>query len=238
MRNALVLLTVLLAVPAYAQQPGWIGVSIEEGKEQGVLVESVDSGSPAAKAGIQKGDLIVEFNKTPLIGVLQFTRLVRETPVGRTVEIKVRRDNRTQTFQVTTDERPRREPLVTERDIRIRIPDMEELEERIASSVPRVHVMTTFPQVGLQADELTPQLREFFGVQGGAGILVASVDAGSAAEKAGLKAGDVIIAVGGKSVGSRSEFRRLIRAAENKATIKVLRNKKEQELSIDLSREQ
>src|SRR5512138_1595640 len=100
--SAIVLLA-LTAAPAAAQDAGWIGISIEDQKESGALIRRVEPNSPAERAGLKEGDVIVEFNKEQVIGVQHLTRLVRETPVGRTVDIKIRRDNREQTFQVTTE---------------------------------------------------------------------------------------------------------------------------------------
>src|SRR6267142_557349 len=81
------------ALQIQAQESGWIGIRVEDGKDRGVVVRSVEPNSPAAKAGLKDGDVIIQFNKEDVAGVLQFTRLVRETPVGRTVEIKIQRDN-------------------------------------------------------------------------------------------------------------------------------------------------
>ena len=91
------LLICVSVAPAMAQQPGWIGITIEDGKDQGATIQSVQANSPAEKAGLKTGDLVLEYNKTPVLGSVQLTRLVRETPPGRTVEVKVRRDNRDQT---------------------------------------------------------------------------------------------------------------------------------------------
>jgi serine protease Do/serine protease DegQ len=80
---------------------------------------------------------------------------------------------------------------------------------------------------------MTDQLRNFFGVSTDLGVLVSSVDAGSAAEKAGLKSGDVITAVDGRSVHNPSDFSREMRFANGKGTLKVVRDKQERELKLD-----
>jgi serine protease Do len=81
-------------------------------------------------------------------------------------------------------------------------------------------------------EELTDQLRDFFGVLGNEGVLVTSVDSGSAAEKAGLKAGDVIVAVDNRNVRTSAEFSREMRA-DSKPMLKTIRDKKERELRIE-----
>src|SRR5262245_61336203 len=97
---AMVLLA--MAIPAFAQESGWIGVSVAEQSDRGVLVRSVEANSPAEKAGLKANDVIVQFNRQEVVGVMQLTRLVNETPVGRSVDVVVRRDNREQTFRVTS----------------------------------------------------------------------------------------------------------------------------------------
>src|SRR6185436_673935 len=100
MRGILIAAMLLTAaVPALAQDAGWIGISIEDQRDRGAIVRRVDRDSPAEKAGIKEGDVVLEFNKEPVMGVQQLTRLVRETPVGRTVDVKVRRDNKDETVK-------------------------------------------------------------------------------------------------------------------------------------------
>src|SRR5438552_18670115 len=94
MKQLLCIATLLAAaIPVQAQESGWIGIRVEDRKDRGVAVRSVEPNSPAAKAGLKDGDVIIQFNKEDVAGVLQFTRLVRETPVGHTVDIKIQRDN-------------------------------------------------------------------------------------------------------------------------------------------------
>src|SRR5215813_11341155 len=69
---------VLAAIPALAQDPGWIGISIEDQKEAGAIVRQIEPNSPAERAGLKEGDVITEFNRQPVVGVQQLTRLVRE----------------------------------------------------------------------------------------------------------------------------------------------------------------
>ena len=90
-RLALVMLLLMTAIPAVAQDAGWIGVTVDDQKDRGAIIRRVDPNGPAAKAGLKEGDIILEFNKQEIVGVLQLSRLVRETPVGRTVDVKVRR---------------------------------------------------------------------------------------------------------------------------------------------------
>ncbi len=227
---------VLAAIPALAQQAGWLGISLEDQKDTGPIVRTVEPNSPAAKAGIKEGDIVVHFNNENILGVQQLTRLIRETPIGRTVEMKVRRDGRDQTLQVTTEASRFPEGV---RNLQLNLPDVHVLMDQAARldevrrNMPRVEVSTTFVQSGIRVEQLTDQLREFFGVPGNNGVLVSSVEGNSAAEKAGLKAGDVITAIDGKNVRTPGDFSREIRAASGKGTLKIMRAKQEQELRLD-----
>lgn len=230
----------LFVATAMAQDAGWIGITVGDQKDRGVLVRSLDPNGPAAKAGLKEGDVIVQFNKEDVAGVLQLTRLVRETPVGRTVELNVRRDNRDQTFHVTTEKMP------GNRSIRVEIPDFGILREPIIRTIPRIdinprievaphiQITTSVSQSGIRVTQLTDQLRDFFGVYSNGGVLVTSIETGSAAEKAGLKAGDVIISVDGDNVRTPSEFGREMRAAGNQITLKIVREKQERELTFSV----
>src|SRR5882762_2415025 len=97
---------------------GWLGVTISEvsadkAKEsklstaQGVLVEQVDSIGPAAKAGLKTGDIITEFNGQRVEGTMGFRRMVRETPEGRTVQLTIWRDGRSQALSAELASMPR-----------------------------------------------------------------------------------------------------------------------------------
>jgi serine protease Do len=217
------------AVPAFAQQSGWIGVSIAEQPDRGVLVRSIEPNSPAEKAGLKANDVILQFARQDVVGAMQLTRLVSETPVGRTVDVTIRRDNREQTLKVTTEKTP-----FTIGGIRMQHPELSEPGERIQRSIPRIDVITSAQtQQGIRADSLTPQLREFFGVKTANGVLVASVDAGSTGEKAGVKAGDVITAVDGMNIVNPSDFQHAMTGRNGTASLKIVRDKQERELRID-----
>src|SRR5437588_12969305 len=80
MKELLCIVTLLVAaIPVQAQESGWMGIRVKDGKDRGVVVRSVEPNSPAAKAGLKDGDVILQFNKEDIAGALQFTRLVRET---------------------------------------------------------------------------------------------------------------------------------------------------------------
>src|SRR5207244_3566994 len=93
-------------------------------------------------------------------------------------------------------------------DFHLALPDVRVNVDRVIRDAPRVQVNTTYVQSGIRVEQMTDQLRDYFGVYSNNGILVTSVDSGSAAEKAGLKAGDVITAVDGKNIRTPADFSR------------------------------
>jgi len=218
------------SITVLAQETGWIGVSIEDQQNGGAIVRRVEPNSPAEKAGLKEGDVILEFNSVAVIGVQQLTRLVRETPVGRTVDIKIRRDNREQTLKVTAERASNRG------------------FGRFDLDVPNVHIFADgalrnaqpsqfefnagSAQSGIRVEQMNDQLRDFFGVFSNNGVLVTSVDSGSAAEKAGIKAGDVITTIDGRNIRTPAEFSREMRA-DSKPMIKLIREKQEREVRIE-----
>ena len=220
-------LLVAMAIPVLAQNPGWIGISIDDQTDRGAVVRRVERDSPAEKAGLKEGDTILEFNKEPVIGAQQLTRLVRETPVGRTVDMKIRRENREETVKVTTTDTA---SVFRNGRFNINVPNINlDLDRVIRDSSRSVQIRTTFSQSGIHAEELSDQLRDFFGAPSTGGVLITSVDSGSEAEKAGLKAGDVITSIDGRTIRTQNDFSREMRA-NSKPVIKVIRDKKEREI--------
>ena len=222
----LALIIGLVTIPAMAQDAGWIGVVVEDQRDSGAVIRRLYRNGPSEKAGLREGDVITGFNKQDVMGVLQLTRLVRETPPGRTVEVKVRRDNLDQTFQVTTIR------ATAGRLWNLEFPDSATFRDRVIRAFPRVQVTTSYSESGMQVERLTDQLRDFFGVSGNEGILVASVDSDSAAARAGVKAGDVITAIDGKRVRTPADFGREMRAAGSRRVLKITRDKQEREITI------
>lgn len=213
-------------------------------EERGVEVKHVDEDSPAAKAGIREGDVIVEFNGQPVEETAQFMRLVRETPVGRSTKILLSRNGASQT--VTASIGKRKGPyawLSGDGDIEL-FGDMAPPAPPVSPSwpsppalpdLPRSLMMWNSPVLGIESESLGSQLAAYFGVK--EGVLVRSVMKDSAAEKAGLKAGDVIVKVDGTSVTSPREISSLLRSVRSRKTIPLLimRNQKELTLRVTLN---
>jgi serine protease Do len=168
-------------------------------EEGGVLVSSVAEDGPAAKAGVKEGDVVLEFNGTPVQGTVQFQRMVGETPVGRQVKLTIWRNGASQTLTATIGERKGGGMVAmmpeSGKSWSFDMPDMPNMPRMPELNIPHFEAISPNPALGIYGEPLgeNDQLAEFFGVSDG--VLVRSVRKGSAAEKAGIKAGDVITKV-------------------------------------------
>jgi serine protease Do len=233
--------------------PSWLGVETHEvtpenakelklPAERGVVVAGVTEDSPAAKAGLKEKDVITEVNGQRVEGAAQFRRIIHEIPAGRTAQLTVWRDGRAQTLGATLGKAEERHNVwmgATPGAFAFRMPDVQtmpdmpsiDLGDEMAAVLPAGR-----PRLGIDAEDVGGQLGSFFGAPDGEGILVRSVNSGSAAEKAGLKAGDVITSFNGERVRSLGDLRQKL-AAQNEAKtakIGVLRNKNEVTFSVEL----
>ena len=169
----------------------------------GVEISRVEEGSPADKAGLKSGDVVLEYNGEHVEGMEQFGRLVRETPAGREVKLLIDRGGATQNVVATLGTRKLRPVGGTF------VPAFEIPEIQIPD-IPQIFTALRSPLLGVEAESLGSQLAGYFGVK--QGVLVRSVLKDTAAERAGLRAGDVITNVDGSAVGTPSELSGTVRA--------------------------
>ena len=206
-------------------------------EERGVEIVMVDQDAPAGKAGLKDHDVILDFNGTRVEGEEQLRRLIRETPPGRTVTLGISRDGNSMQIHVQVGDRGKVEAnsfaRINPRDHMLAItpPAMPDLPE-----MPQVWIGTYPPSLGMQIDNVGQQLGEFFGVKNGEGVLVKSVEKGSAAEKAGIKAGDVIVRADNEKISDRTDLRRILRSHREaaKITLGIVRDKREQNITVDV----
>jgi serine protease Do len=226
---------------------GRLGVSVRDANDDdlkgaklpaagGVVIEEVREDSPAQKAGLKAGDLVVEFDGERVRSTRQFTRLVQETPAGRHVQAVVVRDGQRTTLSVQTEEPDTftyLNDLGRSRTFRATppIPPTAPAPPRPTplplELYPRLEqFFSSSGRLGITVDTLSDQLADYFGTKDG--VLVTSVTASSAAAKAGLKAGDVITAINGSSVTSHSDLSRRTQRLDDgdEFTLEIVRDKK------------
>jgi serine protease Do len=175
---------------------GWMGVSIQRLTPElaetfgvkdleGALITDVIPGSPADKAGLKKGDIVVECNNKKINRINDFSRLIGTIPIGESVKLIVVRDREKKSFIVTVKEKEEIKKLTPEK---------------------------MGPDIGIQVEELTPEAAQNFGYpETEQGVIIFQVDPGSVADEAGLKPGDVIKEVNRKPVNSLKDYRDAIK---------------------------
>ena len=218
----------------------------------GARIEEVNPDSPAAKAGLKEGDVVIEYDGERVRSARQFMRLVQETPDGRTVKIAVMRDGQKQIVDATPDnritwdfgfdaarlrddiERGLREFAFEPPGFDFRYDDRgpRRFEYRLPERV--MPFMGTRGRLGVSVQSLTPELEEYFGATNG-GVLVSSVAQDSAAAKAGVKAGDVITSINGRRVSATGDLVRELSDLSGEVTLEILRDKKPMTLKAVLT---
>ncbi len=205
--------------------------------ERGVEVTMVDQDAPAGKAGLKEHDVILSINDQQVQSVEQLRRLIHEIPAGRNISIGISREGQPMTLHAQLAERSKMPEMnFNFHGPNINVPVVHIPPINIPEiDVPNIVVVHAPRSSGMMIENLTPQLGDFFGVKGGNGVLVRSVEKGSRAEQAGIKAGDVIVKINGSAVNDCSDFSRLLRSrTSTKATVVVMRDRREQTLTLNL----
>jgi S1-C subfamily serine protease len=210
--------------------------------QRGVVIESVADGTPASRAGFRAGDIVLEYDGERVRSVMQFTRLVQETPSGRAVQAVVSREGSRQTLSVTPEQRGAR-PFydaltMRERIVRPRDGGVVRVPEGgfglNFDGLPEIRTLLSPRQLGATVTPLSEQLEGYFGVKNG--VLVSAVESNSPASAAGLRAGDIITRINGRTVEGVNDVSEAVRntAAGAQFEIVVTREKKELTLKAQL----
>jgi len=230
---------------------GYMGVALRElsaeergpmklGDQGAARVERVSPDSPAARAGLKAGDVVVRFDGTPVASARQLARVVAEAAPGRRVKVEVRRDGTPVIATLVVGEKECREELTQE--LAERRPDLEHLPE-LTGRLPEITKdfrqllidPSAPPRMGVRYQEISGQLARYFRLPHERGLLVTHVDEGSPAEKAGLKAGDVVLAIDGKDVRDAGDLRHRVASAEDgDVKLQVQRDGKALDITVTL----
>lgn len=195
-------------------------------EEAGVEVTRVEPDSPAEKGGVKAGDVVMQYNGQRIEGMEQFSRLVRETPPGREVKIEIVRNGAPQT--ITVKVAARRTP-----GLRLGEGFGTITSVPLMPDIPRSFMSWRSSALGIEGESLEGQLAQYFGVK--EGVLVRSVMKDSVAEKAGIKAGDVITRIDDSRVASPADISSRIRSLRGKpAPVVLMRDHKEMTLHVTL----
>lgn len=187
---------------------GWLGVMIQKvtpelakqfglEKPEGALVAQVLEDSPAEKAGIQREDIIIEFDQKKVNKMSELPRMVANTPVGKGVKVKLIRQGEEKILDVMVGE----------------------LKEEQVAKAGR---LATEKELGLTVQELTPEIAKHLGISESSGVLVSEVKAGSPAHRAGIRRGDVIKEIDRQPIEDLQGYEREMARLKGKGDILIL----------------
>jgi serine protease Do len=187
---------------------GWVGLVLQSvtpdiaqalglKETTGVLVADVLPGGPADNAGIQKGDVIINFNGKELKSGSDLARLVAETQIGTTVAVRVQRKG-------------------TQQDVSLKVAQM---PQESAASAARTQTRSDF---GMSVDEVLEKYQRQFQLRDRTGVVVVSVASGGAAEQAGIHAGDIIKEMNRFSVRNLNDYRTIVKQVKSGASLLIL----------------
>jgi membrane-associated protease RseP (regulator of RpoE activity) len=204
---------------------------------RGVGISSVSQGSPAEKAGLRKGDVILQFDGEPVASTRKLLRLIGESAPDHTVRLTIMRNGSEQQVTATLGQRED-----GARAYRALIPGGRGAELLRPTPVPRG--WSTAPEafaysfgnnrrIGITTTSLTKQLADYFGVSGGEGLLITSISENSPASRAGLRAGDVITEVNGEKIDDSSDLIRALNfKEEGEVTLTIIRDKSQRTIKV------
>ena len=224
----------------------YLGVHIDEVTPQtasalklsdtsGALIAYVDQDGPACRAGLKSNDVVVGFNGSKVQNPEQFQDLIHATPTGKTVSLTVIRSGQKKDISVTLGPWPN--PMAHAQSFAPLPPRVYAGPVMAGPGFPDIDVpsfIALASRHGVVVENLCPQLSDFFGVPHGQGVLVRSVEKGSPADAAGLKAGDVIVKVNNETVHDMADWRRAMHVRAGRIPLAVVREKHEQTVVINL----
>jgi S1-C subfamily serine protease len=223
----------------------WLGVvtqslddDLKDGLDyqgDGVLVNRVADDSPAAKAGLKQGDVIVSMNGKSVDSPDDLQDLVRSAKAGDKAAMVVVRDGKKQTLTASLVERPS-EMVWGDDQHRIVIRESPDMQFDL-NHMPDVADLPEIGhgRLGVELQDLNPDLGGYFSVPDGKGALIVSVVDGSAAGLAGLKAGDVIVKIGDRDIEDADDATNAIRRSEGATPVEVVRKGKHMTLNATIA---
>jgi serine protease Do len=201
---------------------GWSGVRVQKvtrelakqfglEKPEGALVAQVMVDSPAEKAGIQPEDIIIEFDRKKVNKMSDLARIVANTPVGKRVKVKLIRQGEEKIVDVVVDELK---------------------EEKIA----KAGWLASGKELGLTVQELTPEIAKHLGIPQRSGVLVSEVKAGSPAQRADIRKGDVIKEINRRPIEDLQGYKREMARLKERGDILIMVQREENPLFVVVKR--
>lgn len=199
---------------------GWLGVMVQQitpeiskamdiDVQKGALVSDVVPKSPADKAGLERGDVIVEFDGRKIDDIFDLTSLVAMTPPGTETEIVVIRDGERKTLSATIEKLKEKQPMAQ-----------------------RAH-----EDLGITVSNITPQLENGYNLSVSEGVVITDVERGSIADLAGIKEGDVILQINRRTVRNTGDYNKLMETIGEGDTVLFLLRRGDNSFYIALEKQ-
>ena len=217
-----------LRTPARAAEVAWFSALCSDDYEflgvpdgRGALISIVQPGGPAARAGLQPGDVVVEYNARPVEDNTQLVTMVVATKPGTTVPVTVIRDKQRRSINITVDEL-----------------DLEaEAGGRAANDRPQEEAERTATGFGMTIEPITPEYaREAELPRNRGGAVIVSIERNSAAFNAGLQRGDIILEVNRQAVNNASQVTKALQSAPDGTPVFLLVWRGGQEQFVTMSK--
>ncbi|HWZ52145.1 MAG TPA: PDZ domain-containing protein [Granulicella sp.] len=224
-------------------------------EQRGAEIIHVDHDGPAGKAGLREHDVILRMNGAVIEGEEQLRRMLREAPAGRSITLLLSRDGQQQTITTQLANRQEVERQAWLEHMTVPQPGPSQMQDQVRTNGFLGGAPITAPEItappdppahsligsfilgssytGAALEVIGPQLAQFFGSQGGNGLLVRSVDPNSPAATAGMRAGDVVVRAKGIVITSTSEWSRLVHENRGRALpVVIVRDKQEHTIAL------
>ena len=182
--------------------------SFDLDNQQGILVAQVSEDSPARRAGLKQGDIIISYQGKPVSKVGSFRNRVSITTPGSQVQLGIIRGGKQLNLSVSIGTLDKDKLIIAE-------------------------AAQTTDELGLTVQTLTPQLAEQFGARAGEGVVVTKVESGSIAAMGGIQPGTVIVSVNQKPVQSAADFKAAVKqSSDHKRVLLLLRKGESQQYLV------
>lgn len=224
---------ILTAGTVAAAERGYLGVTIQEltpslrealklGDRTGLVITGVEDDSPADRAGLREEDVILSYDGKPVEKLDDLIQLVRGTKPGTEVRLRIFRDGEEKEVHVTIGRLPGR--------------------RRERFSIPGEEGMFVFrwpPRLGIQIHDLNKDLASYFNLDSDEGVLVLEVIKDSPADKAGIRAGDVIVAVNDEAIRDSDDLYEALEEVEkgDEITVEFVRHGKREKVTVTVGGE-
>ena len=220
------------------QRGGYLGIVMDQAEDaKGVRVSRIILGGPADHAGLKNDDVIVSIDGKAVASPEELRDAMDGTKPGQALSVEVMRGGSRQRLTVTLGERPTPEfGTFSFPQGQFRVPQIDPKNFQFEMPDHQFFFNTSRVRLGVTLLPMTDQLRDYFGVEAGKGALVSGVSKNSAAERAGLRAGDVLLSIDGQAVTGAGDVSRALGEVKGSKTVQVevVRNRGRQTLSASV----